>query len=64
MPYAKKFHNPGDSLFNAPLFLDCCALIRQCVFDLRGEFGYTLAKWNQAYQLDLLPDEGKTESDL
>jgi cell wall-associated NlpC family hydrolase len=38
--------------------------VRQCIFDLRQEFGYTLGKWNQAYQFDLLPDEGLTEKDL
>lgn len=38
--------------------------MRQCIFDLRQEFGYTLGKWNQAYQFDLLPDEGLTEKDL
>lgn len=57
VPYAQKYHKPSDKLYSAPLFLDCCALIRQVVFDLRQEFGYTLAKWNQAYQFDLLPDE-------
>lgn len=58
VPYGRKFHQPGDPLYDAPLYLDCCALIRQTVFDLRQEFGYTLAKWNQSYQFDLLPDEG------
>lgn len=33
------------------------------VFDLRQDFGYTLGKWNQSYQFDLLPDEGLTEKD-
>lgn len=57
VPYCQKYHNKGDPLFDAPLFLDCCALIRQSVFDLRQQFGYTLGKWNQSYQFDLLPDE-------
>jgi hypothetical protein len=35
VPYAKKYHKPGALLYSAPLFLDCCALIRQVVFDLR-----------------------------
>lgn len=64
VPYAQKYHTKEDALFSAPLFLDCCALIRQCVFDLRQEFGYTLGKWNQSYQFDLLPDEGLKEADL
>ena len=38
--------------------------MRQCIFDLRTEFGYTLGKWNQSYQFDLLPDQGLTEKDL
>ena len=64
VPYGQKYHQPGDPLYSAPLFLDCCALVRQCVFDLRQDFGYTLAKWNQSYQFDLLPDQGLTEQDL
>ena len=28
VPYAQKFHSPEEELYNAPLFLDCCALIR------------------------------------
>lgn len=35
VPYAQKYHQPGDPLYGAPLYLDCCALIRQAVFDLR-----------------------------
>jgi hypothetical protein len=64
VPYAQKHHQPTDPLYSAPLFLDCCALIRQCVFDLRQEFCYTLGKWNQSYQFDLLPDQGLKEGDL
>ena len=25
VPYAKRYHNPGDPHYDAPLFLDCCA---------------------------------------
>jgi len=39
---------------NAPLFLDCCALVRQCVNDLKEEFGFTLGPWNQAYQVKIV----------
>jgi hypothetical protein len=60
VPYDRKYHQQGDTLYDAPLFLDCCALIRQCVFDLRQEFGYTLGKWNQSYQFDLLPNDNLT----
>ena len=44
-------------MYNAPLFLDCCALIRQAVYDLRDDFGFVLDKWNQSYQFDTLPIE-------
>lgn len=37
------------------LFLDCCGLIRQCVRDLKSEFGFDIGPWNQAYQMDTLP---------
>jgi hypothetical protein len=64
VPYDRKYHQPGQPLYDAPLFLDCCALVRQCIFDLRQEFCYTLGKWNQAYQFDLLPNDQLTEADL
>lgn len=35
VPYAQKYHQPGDALYGAPLYLDCCGLVRQVVFDLR-----------------------------
>ena len=38
-----------------PLFLDCCALVRRCVKDLRMDFGFQLKGGNQAYQFDTLP---------
>ena len=60
VPYKKTFHKEGDPLYDSPLFLDCCGLIRQVIFDLRHEFGFALGKWNQAYQFDMLPDEGLT----
>jgi len=55
VPYAKRYHKPGDPLYDAPIFLDCCALVRQVVRDLREDFGFTLGRWNQNYQLDTLP---------
>ena len=64
IPYKKTFHKEGDLHYDSPLFLDCCALVRQVVFDLRQEFGFALGKWNQAYQFDTLPDEGLTEEML
>ena len=55
MPYAKRYHQPGDEHYSSPIFLDCCALVRQVVYDLREEFGFQLDRWNQAYQVDTLP---------
>ena len=46
VPYAKRYHKPGDELYDSPIFLDCCALVRQCVRDLREDFGFTLGRWN------------------
>ena len=28
VPYAKRYWNPGEPLYDAPIFLDCCALVR------------------------------------
>jgi len=41
--------------------LDCCGLVRQVVYDLREDFGFTLARWNQGYQYDTLPIDLKFE---
>eukprot|EP00741_Cyanophora_paradoxa_P010039 tig00000157_g9725.t1 len=58
VPYAKRYHEPGTQHYDAPLFLDCCALVRKAVNDLKHDFGFTLGRWNQAYQADTLPDTG------
>lgn len=47
VPYAKRFFEPGEPLYDSPLFLDCCGLVRQIVFDLREDFGFSLQRWNQ-----------------
>jgi len=57
VPYKRKYHEEGTELYSSPLFLDCCALVRQVVYDLREEFGFQLGRWNQAYQFDTLPNE-------
>lgn len=57
VPYARRYHEPGSVHYRSSLFLDCCALIRQAVWDLREDFGFTLSRWNQAYQYDVLPAE-------
>ena len=43
------------------MYLDCCALIRQIIYDLREDFGFQLDRWNQAYQYDTLPIDLKFE---
>jgi hypothetical protein len=53
VPYAERFK--ADDVPVAPLYLDCCALVRRAVTDLQEDFGIILGKWNQAYQMDTLP---------
>ena len=28
VPYAKRYWNPDEEMYNSPIFLDCCALVR------------------------------------
>jgi hypothetical protein len=56
IPYGKKYLTEDHPNYNAPLFLDCCGLIRQCIYDLKDEFGFMLGRWNQGYQFDTLPE--------
>ena len=49
VPYAKRYRKPDDPLYHAPLFLDCCALVRKAVNDLKKEFGFKLGCGNQCY---------------
>lgn len=53
MPYSEKYKKPEDPV--APLYLDCCGLVRKVVQDLGEEFGFLIGRWNQAYQMDTLP---------
>mmetsp|Transcript_12899 Transcript_12899/g.29639 ORF Transcript_12899/g.29639 Transcript_12899/m.29639 type:complete len:388 (+) Transcript_12899:102-1265(+) len=56
VPYTKPTgKNAPGSPWPDGFHLDCCALVRQCVKDLRKEFGFTLGGWNQGYQFDTLP---------
>ena len=55
VPYAGRYWKEGEKHHGAPLYLDCCALVRQAVYDLREDFGFQLDRWNQAYQFDTLP---------
>lgn len=52
-PYALRYKAADEPV--APLYLDCCALVRQAVQDLQEDFGFIIGKWNQAYQIDTLP---------
>jgi len=53
VPYHEKYRDPDSP--KAPLYLDCCGLVRQVVRDLSDDFGFLIARWNQAYQFDMLP---------
>ncbi len=71
VPYAQKKHEPGDPDYDAPIFLDCCGLVRKVLLDLEEDFGFRVGKWNQAYQFETLGgveacrkfDESQSESD-
>lgn len=54
VPYAKRYHIKDSSYYNAPLFLDCCGLIRRVLLDLKGNFGFHVGHWNQSYLFDTL----------
>ena len=54
VPYAQKYHDKGSTDYDAPLFLDCCALVRRALNDLQSEFGFRLGRWNQNYQFSTL----------
>ena len=43
--------------YDAPLYLDCCGLVRRVLLDLKEDFGFTIGRWNQAYMYDTLPIE-------
>lgn len=53
VPYAERFKAPDAPV--APLYLDCCGLVRQVLLDLKEEFGFVIGRWNQCYQMDTLP---------
>ena len=55
IPYSKRLFKPGDKHHDAPLYLDCCALVSRAVTDLRLDFGFALGRGNQAYQYDTCP---------
>ena len=56
IPYGKKYLEKHPD-YDGDLFLDCCGLVRHTVNLLKDDFGFSLGRWNQAYQYDILPDE-------
>lgn len=48
----------------APLFLDCCGLVRRALLDLKEDFGFEIGPWNQSYLHDTLPDTVASASEL
>eukprot|EP00928_Gymnodinium_smaydae_P064365 TRINITY_DN4770_c1_g1_i2.p1 TRINITY_DN4770_c1_g1~~TRINITY_DN4770_c1_g1_i2.p1 ORF type:complete len:711 (+),score=135.18 TRINITY_DN4770_c1_g1_i2:43-2133(+) len=61
VPYGRKGHEPDEPEYNAPLFLDCCGLVRRAVQDLQEDFGFAIGRWNQAYQFETLPKDVSVE---
>ena len=58
VPYAASYHpTPDCEHYNAPLYLDCCGLVRRSLQDLAGDFGFKVGRWNQNYQFDTLNHE-------
>lgn len=53
VPYSRRYKEEGDS--EAPLYLDCCGLVRRAVQDNQEKFGFLIGRWNQCYQMDTLP---------
>eukprot|EP00696_Hemimastix_kukwesjijk_P003833 gnl/Hemi2/14710_TR4997_c0_g1_i1.p1 gnl/Hemi2/14710_TR4997_c0_g1~~gnl/Hemi2/14710_TR4997_c0_g1_i1.p1 ORF type:complete len:291 (-),score=34.09 gnl/Hemi2/14710_TR4997_c0_g1_i1:109-981(-) len=64
VPYAQRYCDPDGPLYNSPLFLDCCGLVRRAMYDLEAEFGFKIGRWNQAYQFDTLPIRLESEKQL
>jgi hypothetical protein len=56
IPYGRKYLEKHPE-YDGDLFLDCCGLVRHAVNLLKEDFGFSLGRWNQAYQYDILPDE-------
>jgi hypothetical protein len=56
VPYGKKYLIEHPE-YKDDFFLDCCGLIRQVVYLMREDLGFTLGRWNQSYQYDMLDEE-------
>ena len=57
VPYAQKYWKPESPEYNAPLFLDCCGLVRKILRDMAHDLNFIIGPWNQAYLFDTLPVE-------
>lgn len=56
VPYHPRYHtDPASPHHKAPLYLDCCGLVRRVARDLEKEFGFVIGRYNQSYQFDTLP---------
>ena len=55
-PYGKKYLIKHPE-YKEDFFLDCCGLVRQVIYLMREDLGFTLAHRNQCYQYDMLPEE-------
>eukprot|EP00929_Paragymnodinium_shiwhaense_P088380 TRINITY_DN48690_c0_g1_i1.p1 TRINITY_DN48690_c0_g1~~TRINITY_DN48690_c0_g1_i1.p1 ORF type:complete len:300 (+),score=69.14 TRINITY_DN48690_c0_g1_i1:96-995(+) len=62
VPYSRKYCQPGTPEYDAPLYLDCCTLVKRCVHDLQDEFGFRFKGFNQNYLFDTLPVERTAET--
>eukprot|EP00112_Aurelia_sp_Birch-Aquarium-sp1_P013241 Seg2803.3 transcript_id=Seg2803.3/GoldUCD/mRNA.D3Y31 product="hypothetical protein" protein_id=Seg2803.3/GoldUCD/D3Y31 len=51
VPYARRYHEPGSADYDAPLYLDCCALVRNVLVDMKNDLGFRVGRWNQSYQV-------------
>lgn len=56
IPYGKKYLIAHPE-YKDNFFLDCCGLIRQVIYLMSEDLGFTLGHWNQCYQYDMLPEE-------
>lgn len=56
IPYGKKYLIKHPE-YDGNLFLDCCGLVRYAFNLMKEDFGFSLGRWNQAYQYDILPEE-------
>jgi cell wall-associated NlpC family hydrolase len=53
-PYSAS-RNPIGEGEAAPLYLDCCGLVRRALIDLKEEFGFEIGPYAQEYLFDTLP---------